>query len=81
MEVELAWVTGIAAKSCSASAKLKEQRHLCGLWDNAASQGHSRGGEAEGTHLLSEGPWEMEYFLGKTCPSPTNPIMSEGCHG
>ena len=41
---ELAWVTGTAARSCSTSAKLKEQRHLCGGgWDSAATQGHSWG--------------------------------------
>ncbi|EHH60977.1 hypothetical protein EGM_18883, partial [Macaca fascicularis] len=41
------------ARSRSASARLKEQRHLCeGGWDNAATQGHSQRG-SQGMYLLN----------------------------
>lgn len=78
MAVGLAWVTGVAARACSASSELKEQRHLCGGgWDSAATQGQSRGWRRDA--CSKSGPREVKDFL-KDLPHPhANPSV-EGLH-
>lgn len=80
--VWLAWVTGTAARSCSASAKLKDQRHL--------SQQRRRPGQCSNPGTLPErgkrdassasGPLGSKEFPGKDLPHApaSTPIKLEG---
>lgn len=74
MVVKLARMTGMAARSSSASAKLKKQKQIEEA--ETVKQPRNTPSGQGGMHLLSQGPWKVKDFLGRPAPPSPQPRPS-----